>query len=371
MSTIEKDLELKLKTMRYLWHLGYFVRRNVDLVEYYFEKGRAYTDIDVLAVRLDENFNSYFVVCDCKSGVKVKTAERLFWLSGVMNYFNATEGLFIRNKMMEARYLGLSKRLKITPISSSELDHLEKMYAVPSRFFGPFCEEQSTIDRIFSELKKHDAFMHDYILKSYWKDNPQQQIVTLMSNCHRMKEIKGMENYKHTFILAYSLSHVSLSILRFSRAMLMIPNNQKEEVIKYELLGGKESFIERRQLLEAFYSFMVREIAERYREKYPLTKTEFLENLIPEYSKYFIDLVMRFCQDPASSIYVPRLLDVFAFELVLNNRKVTLNDATPIGNIKISLKPFKDFLVFAERSALDTENFRQLSKEYISFLESN
>lgn len=371
MSSIENDLELKLRTMRYLWRLGYFVRRNVDLVEYGYEKSRVYTDIDVLGLKLDENFASYFIVCDCKSGIKVKTAERLFWLSGVKSYFKAAEGLFIRNQMMGTKYIELSKRLGITPISASQLSDLEKTFAIPQRFYGPFCEEQSSVDNIFSELKKHEGSVHDYLLKRYWKDQPQQQIVNLIACCHKLNNIKEIEGYKQTFILAYLLSSLSLSILRFSNPILAVPNYQKETLIKYELLGGEVGFSERKKLLEAFYDFMVKEIQERYKEKYPLTKGEFLENLIPGYSKYLIDLIMRICKEPTSSIYVPRLMDLFAFEFALNNRKVVLDDVTPVGGNEISLKPLKDFLIFAERSNLTTENFLQSSKEFLNSLEGN
>jgi hypothetical protein len=371
MSSTEKDLELKIKTMRYLWHLGYFVRRNIDLVEYGTEKSRIYTDIDVLGVKLDENFNSHFIVCDCKSGVKVKTAERLFWLSGVMNYFGATKGLFIRNQRIGTKFIELSKRLSITPISSFQLSDFEKAFAIPERFYGSFCREQNSVDRIFLELSKCNGFVHDYLLKRYWKDQPQQQIVNLIAACKKLKTTENLEDYKQTFILANLLSLLSLSILRFSNPIMMIPNDLKETIIKYELLGGELDFSERRKLLEAFYDFMVKEVEERYKEKYPLTKTEFLENLIPEYSKYLIDLVIRICQDPASSICVPRLMDLFAFEFVLNNRKVVLNDAMPLGTNKISLKPLRDFLAFAERSSLIMENFQQLAKEYLGSLESS
>ena len=43
-------------------------------------------------------------------------------------------------------------------------------------------------------------------------------------------------------------------------------------------------------------------------------------------------------------------MDLFAFEFVLNKRKVDLKDVTPVGDF--SLKPLIDFLVFAKRSNL-------------------
>jgi hypothetical protein len=301
----------------------------------------------------------------------VKTAERLFWLSGVKSYFRAADGFFIRDQMMEAKYVELSKRLGIIPISSSQLSDFERTFGVPGRFFGSFCEEQASVDSIFSELKRYDSLTHDYLLKRYWKDQPQEQIVTLIACCHRLKNAKGLEDYKQTFILASLLSSLSLSILRFSGPILAVPNGQKETLVKYELLGGEAAFSERKKLLEAFYDFMVKEIEERYKEKYPVSKVEFLENLIPGYSKYLIDLVLRVCHLPASSIYIPRLMDLFSFEFALNNRKVALSDVRPVDGNEISLKPLKDFLVFAERSGLTTESFSQISKEYLISLEGS
>ena len=371
MSSTEKDLELKLRTMRYLWNLGYFVRRNVDLVENVYEKSRVYSDIDVLGIKLDESLNSHFIVCDCKSGIRVKTAERLFWLSGVMSYFDSREGLFIRDQMMSTKYAELSKRLKIVPISSAQLSDLERLYRIPKRFYGPFCEEQDLIDYVFSELKKHDRSVHDYVLKGYWKDPPQQQITTLMTSCQRVTNNKDLEDYQRMFALAYALSCLSLSILRLSRSILRIPERQKETMVKQELLGGTTSLSEREKLLEGFYNFMTGEIIERYKQKYPVTKREFLESLIPKYSKYFVDLTIRICQDPASAIQIPRILDLFAFESVINKRKTTLDDVVAKTRKGFSLKPIKDFLVFADRSGIITESFQQLSKEYVDYLEDN
>jgi hypothetical protein len=64
-------------------------------------------------------------------------------------------------------------------------------------------------------------------------------------------------------------------------------------------------------------------------------------------------------------------MDLFSFEFALNNRKVALSDVRPVDGNEISLKPLKDFLVFAERSGLTTESFSQISKEYLISLEGS
>lgn len=368
---IEKDLNLKLQVMRYLWHLGYFVRRNVDLVGYGYEKGRQYTDIDVLGIKIHENFDSNFIACDCKSGIRVKTPERLFWLSGVMKYFDSPKGLFIRTKMIPSKYIDLSSKLKITPLSSIEIGELEKAYNIdPNHFFGSFCAEQDAADYVFSELKKKNRKVHDYVLKGYWKDMPQQQIVSLIAGCRRIKETGNFKDYRQSFALAYAVSLLSLSILRFSRQILAIPPSQRYEIIKQKLLGGNLTIEERKRILKGFYDFMAREIEERYKEKYPISKSAFLDSLLPDYTKYFVDLVVRICQDPQSAIIAPRILDLFAYETVLNNRAFRLADALAGMRFeKFSIKPTKDFFTFAERSNLVTDALRNEFYEILKSME--
>jgi len=366
---IEQDLNLKLRVMRYLWHLGYFVRRNVDLVDYGYERGRQYTDIDVLGIKIGENFDSNYVVCDCKSGTRAKTPERLFWLSGVMKYFDSPNGLFVRNKMISGKYINLSSKLKITLLSSNEIEQLEKAYNIDSsRYFGSFCAEQKAVDQLFLDLKEKNRRVHDYLLKGYWRDLPQQQIVSLIAGCRRIKEISDFEDYQQSFVLAYTISLLSLSILRISREILTILPSQRDEIIKQKLLGGDLTIIERKRILEGFYDFMVREIEERYHQKYPISKSAFLDSLLPNYTKYLVDLIGRICQDPQSAVISPRIFDMFTFETVLNNRSFRLTDVLAGKNIEnFSLKPVKDFFTFAERSNLVTD---ALKNEFYAILKS-
>lgn len=367
----ERDLNLKLRVMRYLWHLGYFVRRNVDLVSYGYEKGRQYTDIDVLGIKIDEKLDSNFVACDCKSGTKVKTPERLFWLSGVMKYFDSPKGLFVRTQIISSKYIDLSSKLKITLLSSNEITGLEKAYKIdPNHYLGPFCAEQSAADNVFSELKKKNRKVHDYVLKGYWKDLPQQQIVSLIACCQKIKEMGKFEDYQQSFVLAYTISLLSLSILQFSRQILAIPFSEKDELIKQKLLGGNLTIEERKRILEGFYDFMAREIEERYNEKYPISKSAFLDSLLPRYTKYFVDLVVRICQDPQSAIISPRIFDLFAYETALNNRIFRLTDAlSGMAFEKFSIKPTKDFFTFAERSDLVTDDLRSAFHEVLKSIE--
>jgi hypothetical protein len=352
----EEDLALKLRTMRYLWSLGYFVRRNVLLLDKE-GTGRQYTDIDVVAVKVDEELRTYFVVCDCKSGAQAKTRERLFWLKGVMEYFGARDGMFIRSRMVESKYAKLGNRLSISSLSEGQLTELERVYDIDTSFFGPFSKEGVANEEIFSVLRKFSAYAADYLGIRYWEDTPSEQITNLVACCKRINELGELQQKAKDFLVAYALSLLSLSIVRFARRVLIIPDAEKAELIRLELLGGRVEHTARRELLGGFYDFMTKEIELRYKAKYPITRTQFLDSLTPEYAKYLVDLVTRICKKPRWYAPLPRYMDLLAFESVLANRPLKISDlvesAVYIDSGSVT-KPMIDMTTFAERAKLLT-----------------
>ena len=360
----EQDLNLKLRTMRYLWSLGYFVRRNVLLVDKE-GSGKQYTDIDVMAVKVDDGLGAEFVVCDCKSGAQARTRERLFWLKGVMDYFGAASGMFIRTRLTESKYVDLGKRLGITSLSEGQLIQLEKAYEIDTSFFGPFSKEGVKNDQLFPLLRKFSPETADYLRIRYWEDEPPQQITNLVACCKRINGLGELEIKAKDFLIAYALSLLSLSVVRFAKEVLVISDPEKAEFIRLELLGGKIEHDARRELLGGFYDFMAKEIEARYKSKYPIARAQFLDSLTPDYTKYLVDMLARVSQKPRWYSLLPRYMDLVAFESILANRSLKISDLVASAIYLDSgsvTKPMIDLITFADRSGLLTrEQFKRFS----------
>ena len=373
----EKDLDLKLRMMRFLWYNGYFTRRNVNLLRYTYGRktGHQYTDIDVWGIQLDGIFNQHQIICDCKSGVTASTAERFFWLSGIMKYFNADQGIFLRTKVRESKYLDLGKKLQILPLSLDQLSELEKAYNIESKpFIGAFNRDIiEKEDVMFGILKEKAEPIYDYIQFKYWTDPVQQQIISLVNSEQKINNLSDITDEERLFLQMYILSHLSVSILKFSEPILVIPNKEKEFHVSERLMGGKMESAERRKLLETFYEFMVEEISKRYNEKYPITKRDFMSNYYPPYLKYFLDLVERICLKSRVAIHVPRMLDVITYELLLNKKDTNIIDqifASDNLDLIEVYKLTKDFMTFGERSGFITKERNEYLKEKIYKAES-
>lgn len=366
----EKDLELKLRVMRFLWYNGHFTRRNIDLFRYaYGERtSQQYTDIDVFGLKVNEKFKFSKTVCDCKSGHHAKVKDRIFSLSGIMNYTGSNQGIFIRTKMDESQFFNLAKKLKITPLSSSRLDELESAYTIDSLpYVGAFNKDLVYSEsEIFKKLKGSARKVHDYIKYKYWSDPIQKQVNALIEAQFKIDALDSINEIEKAFLQIYTLTLFSISILGFSETILIFPHRERKQHILNSLLGGEKETTERKKLFEGFYTFMAEEIKRRYDRVYPLTKEEFLEYLEPSYSKYIVDIIERMCLDPVNAVQVPRFLDIIAYEFILNDNTENTEDMLFSHNNNFDLpsvvKLTKDFLVFSKRVGfMNEERFTELN----------
>ncbi len=356
----EKDLDLKLRSMRLLWHWGYAVRRNVDIGRYV--EGRRetpYTDIDVLGTKIHPDLTVSRVLIDCTTETGVGTPEKLFWLSGLIRFTGADYAIFLRRQMLEAKYIDLAGVMGALPLSEPQLGYLEKSYRVPvDRFFGAFSRSASGVEEAFTILRKFDREMYEYILYQHWWDPPHQRVLTLASICRRIAQNKAAFGKWVDFLCSYGLSVLSLGALEFARPILAISEDRRPEEIVADLLGGRLQAYERRKLIASFYDFMTAEIRERYKQKYPVSRKQFVESLAPDYSKYFVDFVLRICDDPGAASFMTRVLDLFAYEVALGQGKFAISDILSELSSRSGseiLKPAKDAFDFAFRSGLVTQ----------------
>lgn len=358
MSLSERDLDLKLRIMRFLWYNGYFVRRNVDLPRYDYGKKTSdqYTDIDVLSLNITETFRDNLVICDCKSGKVAKNPERIFWLSGVMRYVSAKSGIFLRTDINESKYFDLGRKLKITPLSYTRLCELEKSYNIEKKpFIGAF--NKVVLDKekiIFNKLKKGSKNFHDYIISRYWTDSPHKQIKVLINIQSYIDRSSDYTEEEKIFLQVYILSLLSISVLKFSEPILIFPDTKKATHIKESLLGDGIEISERKKLLASVYDFVSNEILKKSGEKYPINKENFINQIYPSYSKYLLDLTQRICLNPIDSIQIPRFLDIIAYEFILNNQRSKMEEMLlPVNknfNLDTVTKLSKDFIVFGNRA---------------------
>ena len=206
----------------------------------------------------------------------------------------------------------------------------------------------------FDLLKKFNKQAFEYLTVQNWLDPPHQRILTLASHCNALKSSNLFSDDARAFLLGCSLSLLGLAMLEFSTNSLYVKEEQREEFVKQSLVGGRLSFYERKELLGAFYDFMVKEIETRYNQKYPVPKRAFVDYVVPSYAKYIADLVSRLCADPKSATYMPRIIDLIAHERILYRKEVSLKQVGIFDDnqARAAIAPASDLITFAARADL-------------------
>lgn len=364
----EKDLYLKLKFMRLLWHLGYFVRKNIEVSRYDLDrKEKQFTDIDVVGIKFDSDLNTSIIICDCKSGYKGHPAERIFWLSGLMKSINADRGFFVKEKMEGRLYYELAENLRIIPMNLNQLDETEKTYNInPELFFGPFRKEQGLISSFLKQLNNINKRIFEYISYKYWFAIPSEQILTLMSICFQIKNYKTIDHKVKSFLLGYIYSLLAVSLIKFSKIIFYISNENKEQIIKENLMGGRLEYLQRKKLIGSFLNFMKHEIKLKYNQIYPISKTLFIESILPKYVKYLVDFIIRICKSPKSAKYLPQIIDLFAYDYLIFGNEFK-NEYLDINNKEYEtfINILKNYIAFIERSGIITDEIKESFKKFL------
>ena len=352
----DMDFNQKLRIMRLLWTNGYLVRKNVPVVRYDFGKrtDEMITDLDVLGIRFQFDFQVEKAIAYCTTSKKEKSKKLLFWLEGLKNHFDANKAYFVRSEILESKYMDTAMKFDISPISESNLEKLEEIYSIDKDLFiGPFNNNCSKKEyEAFKSLKDNENRVFYYLKVDFWVDKTYKKIVSLLHSLKIINQNSKIDNEKSFFLKMYCLSLLSLSIIEFSRPILFVKQNEREKQIKERILGGDLSY-EKKRSIEGFYDFMKAEIIKKYNKKYDVPKIGFVEQFYPPYTKYLVDLINRFCNKPKIAIYVPNLIDLICYECGLMNNKLDeeMIKTFYIGNeYDLLNKIAKDLVIFAKRS---------------------
>jgi len=361
----DKDLDLKLRLMHYFWRLGYFVRPNIPLYRY--RKGerttRLFTDIDVLAIQLLPLCDPIISVCSAKTGKEGDPAQ-VFWLAGVMKYFEATNAYYIRSKAGTEAVKQIAKKLRIMPLNEDEFKTLELNLGIDAKripfMFTQKCFEET--NSFFKIVKLRKRSIHNYLAERYWIDAPNYQLMRILSCAQDLARLNIQKDCK-LFMRYYCASLFSVSMVRMLNSVITSPTNMMRERLETELMGGEVAQIEKAKILHsvellmrdfARYMGAIKSIPPRFIDFSRLIKIDYLEDLL--------DLVLRFKQCFEEAVIVPRIMDVITFERVLPKRSTSFEKI--FENLPALAKTYetnaaklsKDVLVFLERCRVFRRN---------------
>jgi hypothetical protein len=257
----ELDLGLKVTSRRLLWRMGFATRIDVPLRAFIptskarGRQGRyeSFTDLDVLGVGIAPGFSVQTVISDCKTSPRGST-ERMFWIRGVADFFQADEAWMVRSAGVTAAARQLSGRLRISVLEPTDLARLEEYHPTDLPLSEPglsflFSEEAvARYMKAFTVLDKKLDKLLEYRQFDYWVYDEHRNLIQLVA--HLAEAVRHLDAsqpahraifYELAWLYTLSLAHAAAHI----RAVHV---TDIDTSLREYLFGGQVEFQEKQKL---------------------------------------------------------------------------------------------------------------------------
>lgn len=294
------DLPLKLQVAGALAAGGYFCRINV-LLSATGSRGLAdVTDVDVLAIRYDVMFKREIVAVSCKAGTSktLSAAREAFFLRGVLDYVEATEGVAaFSHKHIDPHLRDLGEQLGVLMLSGDEVGdwcrHLTNGIVLPGYF-----QEDAHFQYAAAWTKLANNALVDYLRTDYWFHLDFRNLQNVIAHVRKVVgRLNGNEKW-HQLVVWDIAAYLCLPIFDLCRKVRMLGLHNVSNTTASFLFGGAASLKARRDLYGKVQQLLASTgvVAQAGPAMPPLE---------PSYSNGLAELVVHFIERPHAAILVP------------------------------------------------------------------
>jgi hypothetical protein len=234
---------LEYRVARLFIHMGYWVRRGREI----YTVGRldTATDLDVLAVRYTDLFRRDVQIAECKGGGN-GPLDRVFWLSGVKQYVEATRATLVR-PVTKWNIKDFAAEAGLEILDLPHIEGLERAWGIePSLWLG-------VSDREFFEAVEDEwnhAIVGDSVIRELYQTlageirfhEPFAGINFLLHHLRALS--RGLSERRYSsesftrFLLAESTSQLSMFLMRIAEVSLGLSDRDRGGFVRKGLTYG-------------------------------------------------------------------------------------------------------------------------------------
>lgn len=257
----ELDLGLKVATRRLFWRMGFTTRIDVPLravgdggSDRKSRAPEAFTDLDVLGLTISPGFRLQGAIADCKTGKRARAIERVFWLRGVADFFNADDAWVVREHPPPDAARQLAARLGVAVLTGDDLTALETFHPTDLPIDHPAVArlfDRGKVEKYLASstgLDKKLKHLLEYRQFDYFVYEPHRNPLQLVAHLH---DAKGTLDPKHPHHVALFVDLAWLYLVAVTQvvehvraAHLTDPDTATQEY----LFGGQLGLREKRQM---------------------------------------------------------------------------------------------------------------------------
>lgn len=359
----EKDLGLKVQSRRLLWRMGFTTRVDVPLRALVPRNGGAqrraqpetFTDLDVLGLVVVPGYSLRSLIVDCKTTQR-RSTERMFWIRGVGEFFNASEAWMVRTGGVSAAARQLAGRLDISVLEPTDLAKLEEIHpgeldidSGPLTLLFDESRVAASMRQLTSLDKKLDPLI-EYRQFDYWVyDNHRnlQQVVAHLTNARAVLD-PAIPEHRAVFLDCAWLYGLALAHAIANIRSVHVSN--PDQALQQYLFGGQVGLQEKQSLAKLLAKFAPGNI-----------DTTSFDGALPSYYSLLLELMQRHFRRPAVTTDELRYAE-WAAEAQLAREPSTIADVFGAAFNPVAAKLLADICGFLVTTAKLDQGFREFAR---------
>lgn len=261
MAALDKDTVQKEKAIRYCISNGIlpYLEVIVNNVREITDIKTVITDLDVLGVEVSRRGVIRKTLFDCKTVGKMSAINRAFWAAGVMAFTGCDEAYVILGKKASEAHRVSAKSLKVHLFQEQDFDSYAQTSNINYLDVFSYSSKISTWHLLYSSFEKNDNLksLGEYI---------NSKLPLEKDNAKSLRELIGIIRAHRGEIDPAKAEHMAIYfslILSFILVMSPVSSQMSdvydqdmslasyEKTLRYYIWGGRESYIQRRDLKNA------------------------------------------------------------------------------------------------------------------------
>ncbi|MDW3651019.1 MAG: hypothetical protein R8P61_28340 [Bacteroidia bacterium] len=307
-----KDKFIKEDVVRYLIQKEWYPQMEVKLQsrKEISTSRKELTDLDVLGLVPNTDGKLFSFIYDCKSSKKISAITRVFWIKGVMDFYNAKKGTIILGKdNLEKDHKLVAEELGIHLFSVTDFETFSKATADYLNVHNSALAMGDHWDKYFALRRKYPRLetLIDYLQTGFWNETESNvQLRTLVSNLRSMWRELNPDNPDHRLLILDSASMFAISlnqivVMLFNQSLTSFSKDELDADLKAIIWGGVENYAYWDQLRKRAFSQQSGD--DEYLPK---------DLSLPNWPK-FLELVRKILSKPNFAHKVPIILKEQAF----------------------------------------------------------
>lgn len=318
------------------------------------ESRKLITDVDVIALRPGRELRWELVLGDCKTLKGVSPANRAIWLRGLMDHFNATQGIILlklrQNQKIEPDHKRFASSLNINLLDENEFAQYDRATVYPAGT-SEYLDNCSDFQEIRLLPKKYPKLKHfvTYLIEGAWNEQSYFELLRSMIGEGKAisKEIDPVkQNHLSLVLEASSMFAVGLAAstgILFNQYLQPDDMTQLDSALKVNIWGGRSQY--------KFYEKLRHELLIAK----GITDAKKVNELRLPHWDDFIQLVRNILESPFLAFSVPQILRSAAIDVMGNRPFLEGSTVQQLSLLKIAMLVTK-YYCYASSFPPDTVN---------------